>query len=150
MIKIGNYKLLKIIPYIILNLTFVYCAQVKAYVDKNKCSIDDIINYKIELRDADSFGDINLDKLSSQFTILSGPSQQTSMQWINGSVSRSKTISWTLAPKKTGKIKIPSLDVRIGGKTYKTNQITLQVLGSNKKQSDRDVFITSEIDKEEV
>ena len=52
--------------------------------------------------------------------------------------------------KKTGKIKIPSLDVRIGGQTYKTNQITLQVVGSNKKQSDRDVFITSEIDKEEV
>jgi hypothetical protein len=72
------------------------------------------------------------------------------MQWINGSVTNSKTISWTLAPKKTGKIKIPSLYVRIGAQTYKTNQITLQVVGSNKKQSDRDVFITSEIDKEEV
>ena len=133
-----------------MNLTFIYCIQVKAYVDKNKCSVDDIINYKIELQDASSFGDISIDRLSSQFSIISGPSQQTSMQWINGSVTNSKTISWTLAPKKTGKIKIPSLDVRIGGQTYKTNQIILQVAGSNKKQSDRDVFITSEIDKEEV
>ena len=124
--------------------------QVKAYIDRNKCSIDDIINYKIELQNADSFGDINIDKLSSLFSIISGPSQQTSMQWINGSVTNSKTISWTLAPKKTGKIKIPSLDVRIGVKAYKTNQIILQVVGSNKKQSNRDVFITSEIDKEEV
>ena len=140
----------RIIPYIIINLTFIYCIQVKAYVDKNKCSVDDIINYKIELQDANSFGDISIDRLSSQFSIISGPSQQTSMQWINGSVTNSKTISWTLAPKKTGKIKIPSLDVRIGGQTYKTNQITLQVVGSNKKQSDRDVFITSEIDKDEV
>ena len=72
------------------------------------------------------------------------------MQWINGSVTSSKTISWTIAPKKTGKIKIPSLDVRIDGQTYKTNQIKLQVTGSNKPQSERDVFITSEIDKEEV
>jgi len=150
LIKIGNYKLRRIIPYIIINITFIYCIQVKAYVDKNKCSVDDIINYKIELQDASSFGDISIDRLSSQFSIISGPSQQTSMQWINGSVTNSKTISWTLAPKKTGKIKIPSLDVRIGGQTYKTNQITLQVVGSNKKQSDRDVFITSEIDKEEV
>ena len=148
--KIGNYKLLKIILYTTINLTFVYCIQVKAYVDKNKCSIDDIINLKVELKDAESFGDINIDKLSSQFSIISGPSQQTSMQWINGSVTNSKTISWTLAPKKTGKIKIPSLDVRIGGQTYNTNQITLLVVGSNEKQSDRDVFITSEIDKEEV
>ena len=133
MIKIGNYKLRKIIPYIIINLTFIYCVQVKAYVDKKKCSVDDIINYKIELQDASSFGDISINKLSGHFSIISGPSQQTSMQWINGSVTNSKTISWTLAPKKTGKIKIPSLDVRIGGQTYKTNQITLQVVGSNKK-----------------
>ena len=101
MIKIGNYKLRRIFPYIIINLTFIYCIQVKAYVDKNKCSVDDIINYKIELQDADSFGDINIDKLSGQFSIISGPSQQTSMQWINGSVTNSKTITWTLAPKKT-------------------------------------------------
>ena len=133
-----------------MNLTFIYCIQVKAYVDKNKCSVDDIINYKIELQDASSFGDINIDRLSIQFSIISGPSQQTSMQWINGSVTNSKTVSWTLAPKKTGKIKIPSLDVRIDGQTYKTNQIKLQVTGSNKPQSERDVFITSEIDKEEV
>ena len=98
-----------------------------------KCSVDDIINYKIELQDASSFGDIKIDRLSSQISIISGPSQQTSMQWINGSVTNSKTISWTLAPKITGKIKIPSLDVRIGGQIYKTNQITLQVVGSKKK-----------------
>ena len=93
-------------------------------------SIDDVINYKIELQDASSFGDISINKLSSQFSIISGPSQQTSMQWINGSVTNSKTISWTLAPKKTGKIKIPSLDVRIDGQTYKTNNPMIQCFKS--------------------
>ena len=55
----------KAILYIILNMSVTYCIQVKAYVDKNKCSINDLINYKIELQDANSFGDVNMGKISN-------------------------------------------------------------------------------------
>ena len=65
----------KVLIFIFLNFSFSYCLQVKAYVDKNKCSIDDIINYKIELEDADSFGEVNIEKISKYFSIISGPSQ---------------------------------------------------------------------------
>ena len=140
----------KIIPYIIINITFVYCVQVKAYVDRNKCSIDDIINYKIELQDAGSFGNINIDKLSSQFSILSGPSQQTSMQWINGKVTNSRIMSWSLSPKREGRLVIPRLNVQISGKNSVTEKIVVFVGKSQKKESDLDVFISAEINKESV
>ena len=140
----------RVILYIFLNLSTVYCIQVKAYVDKNKCSINDLINYKIELQDANSFGDVNIEQLSKYFSIISGPSQQTSMQWINGSVTNSRIMSWSIAPKKAGKLTIPALTVSVGKKRYKTNQIIIQVIGSNNKPTDLNVFITAELDKEKA
>ena len=127
-----------------------YCMQVKAYVDKNKCSINDLINYKIELQDANSFGDVNIEQLSKEFSIISGPSQQTSMQWINGSVTNSRIMSWSIAPKKAGRLTIPALTVYVGKKRFKTNQIIIQVIGSNNKPTDINVFITAELDKEKA
>ena len=127
-----------------------YCMQVKAYVDKNKCSINDLINYKIELQDANSFGDVNIEQLSKEFSIISGPSQQTSMQWINGSVTNSRIMSWSIAPKKAGRLTIPALTVYVGKKRIKTNQIIIQVIGSNNKPTDINVFITAELDKEKA
>tara|TARA_B100001245_G_C22890525_1_gene428848 strand:+ start:901 stop:2559 length:1659 start_codon:yes stop_codon:yes gene_type:complete len=124
--------------------------QVKAYVDKNKCSINDLINYKIELQDANSFGDVNIEQLSKEFSIISGPSQQTSMQWINGSVTNSRIMSWSIAPKKAGRLTIPALTVYVGKKRFKTNQIIIQVIGSNNKPTDINVFITAELDKEKA
>ena len=140
----------KVLIFIFLNFSFSYCLQVKAFVDKNKCSIDDIINYKIELEDADSFGEVNIEKISKYFSIISGPSQQTSMQWINGSVTNSRIMSWSIAPKESGKLIIPALSVIVGSRKLKTNQIAIQVIGSNKKKSNLDVFISAEIDKDEA
>ena len=140
----------KAILYIILNISVAYCIQVKAYVDKNKCSINDLINYKIELQDANSFGDVKMEKISKYFSVISGPSQQTSMQWVNGSVTNSRIMSWSISPKKSGKLTIPALTIIVGNKKYKTSPIIIQVSGTKKKKLDRDVFITSEIDKQEV
>jgi len=136
--------------YIVINFSIVYCLQVKAFVDKNKCSVDDLINYKIEIEDADSFGDVNINRITKDFSIISGPSQQTSMQWINGSVTNSRIMSWSLAPKKSGILSIPALTVIVGKRKLKTNQISIQVVGSTKKQSDIDVFITAELDKDKA
>ena len=120
----------KAILYIILNISVAYCIQVKAYVDKNKCSINDLINYKIELQDANSFGDVKMEKISKDFSVISGPSQQTSMQWVNGSVTNSRIMSWSISPKKSGKLTIPALTIIVGNKKYKTSPIIIQVSGT--------------------
>ena len=134
----------------ILNLSFVLGFSATASVDKNRCTIDDIINFKIEFENADSFSNIDISSLIKDFTVISGPSQQTSMQWINGKVTNSRIMSWSLSPKREGRLVIPRLNVQISGKNSVTEKIVVFVGKSQKKESDLDVFISAEINKESV
>ena len=134
----------------ILNLSFVLGFSATASVDKNRCTIDDIISFKIEFENADSFSNIDISSLIKDFTVISGPSQQTSMQWINGKVTNSRIMSWSLSPKREGRLVIPRLNVQISGKNSVTDEIVVFVGQSQKKESDLDVFISAEINKESV
>ena len=134
----------------ILNLSFVLGFSATASVDKNRCTIDDIISFKIEFENADSFSNIDISSLIKDFTVISGPSQQTSMQWINGKVTNSRIMSWSLSPKREGRLIIPRLNVQISGKNSVTDKIVVFVGKSQKKESDLDVFISAEINKESV
>jgi len=52
----------------------------------------------------------------SDFYILSGPNQSSSIQFINGSLSSSVTYSYILQPRTPGKHRIASATVEVGGK----------------------------------
>tara|TARA_B100000927_G_scaffold16749_1_gene13043 strand:+ start:240 stop:1877 length:1638 start_codon:yes stop_codon:yes gene_type:complete len=119
-------------------------------VDKNRCTIDDVISFKIEFENADSFSNIDISSLIKDFNVISGPSQQTSMQWINGKVTNSRIMSWSLSPKREGRLVIPRLNVQISGKNSVTDKIVVFVDKLKKKESDLDVFISAEINKESV
>ena len=118
---------------IILNLSYASGFSVSASVDKNRCTIDDIISFKIEFENADSFTNIDIGSLIKDFNVVSGPSQQTSMQWINGKVTNSRIMSWSLSPKKEGRLVIPRLNVQISGKKSVTEKIVVFVGQSQKK-----------------
>jgi len=139
----------KIFFILIFNISLSFGFRAVASVDKNQCSIGDIINFKIEFKDADSFGKINIEDLKKDFTIISGPSQQTSMQWINGSITNSKIMSWSISPNSAGDLIIPQLKVTINGEKHFTKKIIIQVKTSN-KQKDLDVFISAELSKNKV
>ncbi len=134
----------------ILNLSFVLGFSATASVDKNRCTIDDVISFKIEFENADSFSNIDISSLIKDFNVISGPSQQTSMQWINGKVTNSRIMSWSLSPKREGRLVIPRLNVQISGKNSVTDKIVVFVDKLKKKESDLDVFISAEINKESV
>ncbi|QLG45503.1 BatD family protein [Costertonia aggregata] len=61
------------------------------------------------------------------FRVLMGPSQYISNSWINGKRSFSKTYTYTLAPTAQGKFTINQSTVVIGGKTYKSLPVTIEV-----------------------
>lgn len=61
------------------------------------------------------------------FSIVSGPNRSSSFQLINGRYSQSKTFNYGLRPNKIGKFKIGSATVKIDGKNYKTEAITITV-----------------------
>ena len=139
-------KLKKIFFILIFNISLSFGFRAVASVDKYQCSVGDIINFKIELEDADSFGKINIEDLKKDFTIISGPSQQTSMQWINGSITNSRIMSWSISPNSAGNLLIPAFKVEMNGKKYSTKKIIVQVKNSNNKK-DLDVFISAELSK---
>ena len=124
--------------------------QVTASVDRDHCSIDDLITFKIVAEDASSFPKVDTKSISRDFSIISGPSQQTNMQWVNGAITNSRTMTWSIVPKREGLLSIPSLTVKVKRKTFKTKPIKIQVVSSNRKTKDLDLFILAEIDKDQV
>lgn len=72
------------------------------------------------------------------FRLLSGPnqSQSQSMQFINGQMSQSINISYSyiLEPLKEGTFTIPSASIVVSGKTYKSNNLTIEVVKGNVSQ----------------
>jgi hypothetical protein len=76
------------------------------------------------------------------FDVLSGPStsQSSSIQIINGSVSRSVEYTFTFilqAKGQEGIFDIPEAEVTVDGKAYKSNPLKIQVLQSGSSQQGR-------------
>ena len=64
----------------------------------------------------------------SNFYVLSGPNQSTSVQIINGVVSGALSFSYFLRPKKTGKFNIGVASVFYQGKTYRSDPLKIKVI----------------------
>ena len=134
--------------YFLSYLSLAYSISVRAYVDKNNININDLVNYKIEIKDSDDFGELDFSKIKQSFEVISGPNQQTSMQWINGKVTNTRVLSWTLSPKSIGKLIIPSIVINFNNIKTKTNSIKINVKKVAVDNSSLNAFITAEIDKE--
>ena len=108
----------------------------------------------------------------TDFEVLMGPSrsQQSSTQIINGNVSSSSSITYTyvLIANKAGTFTIPGATIKVDGKDYKSNSVTVKVLppdqnagASNRGNSqqnvsnaqnisNKDLFITATLNKTQV
>lgn len=90
------------------------------------------------------------------FDILMGPStsSSTSMQIINGEVTRSQNYSYTyiLSAKKPGRYTISPATIKIKRNIYQSNSINIQVIeqGNTEAESDQNLFIQYEINKSNV
>ena len=65
------------------------------------------------------------------FDIVAGPNSSTSMQIVNGQVTREMGYAFTLKPKKTGRFTIGSASIWANSKTFKTKSISVKVVKSN-------------------
>src|SRR5690606_1237528 len=68
------------------------------------------------------------------FRVVSGPNQSTSMRSINGKTTMSMSLGYHLVAQKEGTYTIASAAVEAGGKTYRSNTLTIIVekgAGSN-------------------
>ena len=124
--------------------------SVSASVDINNISKSETFSFKITALNVDESPSVDISPLSPLFKVISGPSQQTNIQWVNGSMTSSRTLAWTLLPRKTGKVNIPSLEVRVNSNTYRTKPIGIIVEKSIGRAQIANLFIEAKPNKEEV
>ena len=128
-------------------ISFVSAETIQISVDKNQLENGELLKLSIEVIDGEDFARVDLSPLESNFEIISGPSQQTNIQWVNGQMTSIKTLSWNILPKKSGDVIIPALSGYVGDKRFKGKKIKIKV-GETSYDNSNEVFIAAEIDKE--
>ena len=130
----------KILSILIFNISFSQIT-VNATVDASNISKNETINFKINVVNAKGTPRVEISPILEDFKLISGPAQQTNIQWINGAMTSSRSLTWTILAKKIGKINIPSLSVIIDDKKYSTNPIGINVKKSPTKNNLANLFI---------
>jgi hypothetical protein len=139
----------KSILIIILSLfSFVYAQEVRATVSSNNIQLSDVFTFKVEAINASKNPEVDLAPLLNDFSIVSGPSQQTNMQWINGKSTSSRSLSWSLVAKREGNLTIPHLAVTVGKNVVQTQSIIMTVAESDQNYQSNELFLSIEVDKE--
>jgi hypothetical protein len=64
------------------------------------------------------------------FTVVSGPNQATSVQYVNGAMAQSLTFSYILQAKSLGQFSIGEAMGEAGGKNVQSKSVTIQVVKS--------------------
>ena len=122
---------------LILLSTGIVSAQIKfeAKLSKNKLGVNERLRVDFEMnKDGDNFNPPSFDN----FMVVGGPNQSVSQSWMNGVRSFSKTYSYFLAPKKTGKFTIGQASIEIDGETYKTVPVTVEITSAVQRPNDPD------------
>ena len=113
------------------------------------------VNLTLTIRDIKGDPEIDFSTMTD-FKIISGPekSSSTSVQYINGKMSKSSTveISWNLIPNRLGKVPIPALKIKIGKNVYLSDPILISVAkrGSSNKGKNPQFFLEAKVDKDTI
>ncbi len=133
----------------VLWLSCVVGQSVQISVDRNRITQDDLITLSVEVSGSKSFASVNMDPVKKDFVVVSGPGQQTNVQWINGSMTSTRTLTWTLSPNREGTLTIPVLTGTVDGKTFRGKPIQILVKKTSNSQGN-EVFVVAEIDKDKA
>lgn len=120
-------------------LFFIYLANVSlaqkltAQASKNKVAVGESFQISFSLNTSGS--NFKAPALN-EFDVYSGPSQSTSMSFVNGAMSQSLTLSYIIAAKKEGKINIGPASININGTIIQSNSMTIEAFkaGSSNAQ----------------
>ena len=81
----------------------------------------------------------------NDFQVVSGPNQSTQMSIVNGRMSRSMSISYSLIGKKQGSYTIGAASIQAGGKTLRSKPIYIKVLKGKEQPKGSDGSVVEEI-----
>tara|TARA_Y100000815_G_scaffold275748_1_gene316763 strand:+ start:667 stop:2433 length:1767 start_codon:yes stop_codon:yes gene_type:complete len=114
---------------------FSMLGQVKfdAVVSKKSLGVNERLRVDFEMnQDGDDFKPPTF----QGFTVVGGPNQSVSRQWVNGKSSFSKVFSYFLQPNTRGNLTIGQAEITIDGETYKTLPVTVNVTAAVNRPTD--------------
>ena len=104
-------------------ISLISAKDISSFVSAKNISITESVIFTIKISDVDENPAVDISKIEDSFSIISGPNIGSEYRFINGDRTSSRSISWTLIPKKHGQLEIPSFKVNIGNKILMTNHI---------------------------
>jgi len=144
MVGIFNISILVFVLSALGGTSSVWAQSVKAYVDRNPVMVDETFRLVVEAEGVSSSDAPNLKKLEEDFALL-GTSHSQQMSIVNGRTSSVTRWVTTLAPKQTGMLTIPA--IQVGSHSSLPLSVTVkeasQVTGAD---SQRDIFLEAEVD----
>ena len=91
---------------------------------KNKLGVNERLKIEFTMnQDGDNFKPPSFEG----FTVIGGPNQAVSRQWVNGKSSFSKSFSYVLQPTKRGNLSIGQAEITVNGEVYKSPSVPIQV-----------------------
>lgn len=113
--------------FLLTSISVLGFSQVSFYtnVNKTQVGVGEVFNLSFILENANE-RNFKLPNLNN-FEIVAGPMQSSSFQSVNGRSTSSFTVLYQIRALKTGKLVIPSAEVKVQGKIYKTNPVTINV-----------------------
>ena len=139
----------KLISFLLFS-SILICQNIETIVSNKNISLNESLDFIIKLEDIDTNPEVNFAPMLDYFSIISGPNIGSEYKFINGKKSSSRSISWRIIPKKTGKIKIPNLEVKVGKKIYLTEDITISVSEQISNTNTNDMFLKVELSNSNV
>lgn len=111
--------------------------NIRATVNQNQVAVDQRFEYTIEVSGAStSLPDPDFPVLND-FAILSGPNTSSSIQYINGNMSASKSYTFYLMPKQVGTFTIGPASIDDDGKQISSNSVKITVSKGQPKGKSR-------------
>ena len=116
--------------------------EVDASVDRVSVSPGDVVRLSVSIEGGE--GSVDVSSIRDFQVLDAGTS--TSVQIVNGSVSRQLVHTYNLVPLKEGRLTVPPLKVSSGGRTYTTDPIAVRVGGKQQPgETSSDVFVEAEV-----
>jgi hypothetical protein len=108
--------------------------KVSVNVSRQELSLRERFDLSFEFENFSGTPEPDVSSLTD-FMVLAGPSKSNQFTWINGQSTKIYTVTYTLAPLKTGRLTIPSFTFKDKRKAYSTEEQTIVV---HEPQSVRD------------
>lgn len=117
-----------LILFSLLFVVHITMAQVKfsASVSAALISKNEFVQLKLTVENAQQVQQITPPALNN-FSVVSGPNQESGMTMINGDVKQYIAVSYILKPNGPGSFVIASAIAKADGREYKSNKVTVQV-----------------------